>query len=173
MWITNLATAETIRQIGRWLEDEKPSIAGRQGFSLAVLFRWLCDVWEDSRPTGWPYMNNGSRTSSIDSSTGGCRAGQRGSCWPPCSLLPSSLASRSNLITLWPDSASLMSSVLFTLCIEELTFSVVMWTDLSVCTHPAAVFVYHLAGVRQQSDRWYTLNFQKYTYSCSSLLMCQ
>lgn len=42
----NLADAKTILQIGSWLEDEKPSIAGRQGFSLAVLFRWLCDVWE-------------------------------------------------------------------------------------------------------------------------------
>lgn len=42
-------------------------------------------------------------------------------------------------------------------------------TDLSVRTHGAAVFVHHLAGVRQLSDRWYTLKFQEYTDSCSSV----
>lgn len=42
----NQAAAKTILQIGSWLWDEKPSIAGRHGFSLAVLFRWLFDVLE-------------------------------------------------------------------------------------------------------------------------------
>ncbi len=70
MWIMGLSADKTILQVGSWLEDEKPSIAERQGFSLGILFRWLCDVWEAGRPTGWPHMNNGSRTSSIDSSTG-------------------------------------------------------------------------------------------------------
>lgn len=86
-------------------------------------------------------MNNGSRTSSIDSSTGEVDQVREPAADRHAPLLPLAQISK------------LSGKILFTVCTEEFPFGVAMCTDLSVCTHTAAVFVYHLAGVRQLSDR--------------------
>lgn len=66
---------------------------------------WCC------RAVGWPHMNNGWRTSSIDPSTGPSRAGQSGRCWP----LFCPLAKIMEL----PGFTWLMWLVLFILCVGE------------------------------------------------------
>lgn len=160
-----LAADKTILQVGGWLEDEKPSIADTQGFSLSVLFRWLCDVCEARQPTaGLIWIMAQGQAALIHQQRKSSRSGNQ----LLTSTLPFFPSSHSNLITLWSYRACLMSSVLFTVCPEEFPLSTVMCTDMSACTHAAAVFVYHLEGVRQLSDRWYTLKFQEYTDSCLS-----
>lgn len=157
-----LAADKTILQVGGWLEDEKPSIADTQGFSLSVLFRWLWCV-RGSAARCWPHMNNGSRTSGIDSSTEEVEQVREPAADQRAPLFPLfSLKSHNSVVI------SGLSNVICSVYCLRRSFrsATVMCTDMSACTHAAAVFVYHLEGVRQLSDRWYTLMFQEYTDSC-------
>lgn len=84
-----------------------------------------------------PRMSNGSRTSSIDSSTVGSRTGHAGSCWPS----RSHLACRSRLVTHILEGRRLRLSLF-----------------RRKLSYVAAVFVYHPAGARHQSSKWRTQN---------------